>query len=100
MGGMTYGTGGASGGFNPRDKVIKESKYHKKMTEEYVWWSNKRNEILGQMMQDKDFARYVFAYKDAESPHIDIDKEYLEKAVLFIDALEDEMDDQFLMGEI
>ena len=84
--------------YNPRDKIIKESDFHRTLTEKYLWWVNKRNEILGQMIEDGDFARYVFAYKDIDSPHIDVDKEFLEKAILYINALEDEMDDE-LMNE-
>ena len=95
MGGITS-SGGEMARFNPRDKTLKYAQYQKDLTENYLWWLNKRNEIVGQMLEDIDFRRYVMAYKDTNSPHIDVDKEYLDKAVTFIQTLEDEMDEEIL----
>ena len=95
MGGITS-SGGEMARFNPRERTLKYASYQRQLTEDYLWWVNKRNEIAGQMLEDVDFRRYVMAYKDANSPHIEVDKEYLEKAVDFINTIEDEMDDEIL----
>jgi len=90
MGGIS--TSGASGRYSPFEAVIQRSDYHKDMTERYLWWLNKRNEILGQMMEDIDFQKYVLAYEEENSPHIEVDKQYLSKAIDYLDAIEAEMD--------
>ena len=39
-------TSGASGRYSPFEAVIQRSDYHKDMTERYLWWLNKKNEIF------------------------------------------------------
>ena len=98
MGGSTsQGAGGfGGGGYNRTKTVLKQAQTQMQLTEEYLFWLNKRNEILGQMMEDVDFKNYVLAYKDAASPHIDVDKDYLNKALDYLDVLERTMDYEFI----
>lgn len=98
MGGSTsQGASGFGGGGYSRTKtVLKQAQTQMKLTEEYLFWLNKRNEILGQMMEDIDFKNYVLAYKDASSPHIDVDKDYLNKALDYLEVLERTMDYEFI----
>lgn len=98
MGGITGENSGAynSGGFSRTKTVLKQAQTQMKLTEEYLFWINKRNEILGQMMEDVDFKNYVLAYKDAASPHIDVDKDYLNKALDYLEVLERTMDYEFI----
>ena len=98
MGGIASQSAGGygSGGFSRTKHMLEQAKTQQNLTEEYLFWVGKRNEILGQMIEDVDFRNYVIAYKDAASPHIDVDKDYLKKSLDYLDVLEQTMDYEFI----